>query len=52
MAKQPTTSIRQALAQPKIYKLVCCYCTGAIGRGKLDIDGEAAHATCHREACK
>lgn len=30
----------------------CIYCTGQVGRGGLDIDGQAAHQVCHREACR
>jgi hypothetical protein len=47
-----TSSLKLAALWPRIYKLTCCYCSGGIGSGKLAIDGEAAHASCHREACK
>jgi hypothetical protein len=50
--KTKTSDIQLWRSERKLYKLVCCYCTGAIGSGNLDVDGYAAHKSCHREACK
>ena len=29
----------------------CIYCSTRVRRGSLSIDGDFAHAACHREAC-
>ncbi len=49
--KISTADIRLWKAERNRYKLTCCYCSGPIGRGNLDIEGIAAHATCHKLAC-
>lgn len=51
MTRTLTCNIKLAALWPKLFKLCCCYCSGGIGNGKLAIEGEAAHASCHREAC-
>ena len=30
----------------------CFYCSTPVRKGSIDIDGEHAHKSCHREACR
>lgn len=50
--KTKTSNLKQWADNKKLFKLVCCYCNGNIGNGKLLIEGEVAHQKCHDEACK
>jgi hypothetical protein len=39
-------------AEPRLVPiLVCIYCGDPTRKGSLVVDGEQAHAKCHREAC-
>ena len=33
----------------KVYA-ACMYCNGAVRKNSLDVDGDFAHAKCHKEA--
>jgi len=40
-------------AEPGIRPVLCCmYCNEPTRKGSLVIDGDQAHAACHREACR
>lgn len=40
--REPGTALRAA----------CMYCKGTMRRGGMDVDGDNAHANCHRDASR
>jgi len=40
-------------ADPRLVaRQVCMYCRGPFRRGGVVVDGDLAHANCHRDACR